>query len=194
MNLPKLCVISCACLALLGGDVAAATAPEKAAAAAGAGVLAPRQHDFMQWRFGLFLHFNMSTFSGSEWANGYENPDNFAPAKLDCGQWADAAKSAGMTYAVLTVKHTGGWCLWPSAYTTHGVQSLRNFRDGKGDLVREFADAFHARGLKVGFYYCFPGDYVGRYGNTLPAGQPDLHGLPPEAGEDLGGFIKKQLG
>lgn len=194
MNLPKLCIAYCGCLAMFVGGLSAATAHQALAATADAGVLAPRQRDFMQWRFGLFLHFNMSTFTGSEWANGYENPDGFAPAKLDCGQWADAAKAARMTYAILTVKHTGGWCLWPSAHTTHGIQSLRNFRGGKGDLVREFADAFRARGLKVGLYYCFPGDYSGQLGNTLPAGQPDLHGLPPEAAGDFVGFIKKQLG
>ena len=112
-----------------------------------------RQQDIATWRFGLFLHFNVSTFADSEWANGHEDPALFAPAKLDCGQWADAARAAGMTYAILTVKHTGGWCLWPSAHTRHGVQSFVNFRGGKGDLVREFVDAFRARGLKVGLYY-----------------------------------------
>jgi alpha-L-fucosidase len=142
---------------------------------------------------GLFLHFDMSTFADSEWASGYEDPELFAPAKLDCGQWADVAVAAGMKYAILTVKHTGGWCLWPSAYTKHGVQSFRHFREGKGDLVREFVEAFRARGIKVGLYYCFPGDYSGKYGNVLPAGKSDLHGLPPEAEGDYAGFIKKQL-
>jgi alpha-L-fucosidase len=94
---------------------------------------------------------------------------------------------------VLTVKHTGGWCLWPSATTTHGVQSFRNFRGGKADLVREFVDACRSRQLKVGLYYCLPGDYTGRFGNTLAPGQTDYHGLPPEAGSDRVGFIKRQL-
>ncbi len=163
------------------------------AAASEVATLHPRQRDFSTWRFGLLLHFNVSTFADSEWANGHEDPALFAPAKLDCGQWADAARAAGMSYAILTVKHTGGWCLWPSTHTKHGVQSFRNFRAGKGDLVREFTDACRARGLKVGLYYCFPGDYANRYGNVLPAGQPDLHGLPPEAAGDYVGFIKKQL-
>jgi alpha-L-fucosidase len=151
------------------------------------------QEEFAKWKFGLFLHFGMSTFTDSEWASGHEDPDAFAPAKLDCGQWADAAKAAGMRYAILTTKHTGGWCLWPSADTRHGVQSFRHFREGKGDLVREFVDAFRSRGLKVGLYYCFPGDFTGRHGNVLPAGKPDLHGLPPEAAGDYAGFMKKQL-
>ena len=106
--------------------------------------------DFLSWKFGLFLHFNIATFNDQEWANGYEDPATFAPDKLDCGQWADAAKAAGMQYAVLTVKHTGGCPLWDSQHTTHDVTAFKNFKDGKGDVVREFVDAFRARGIKVG--------------------------------------------
>ena len=47
----------------------------------------------------------MATFADREWATGYEDPLLFTPTKLDCGQWADAAKAAGMKYAVLTAKH-----------------------------------------------------------------------------------------
>ncbi len=151
------------------------------------------QEEFLQWKFGLFLHFNVATFNNQEWANGYEDPATFAPDKLDCGQWADAAKAAGMNYAVLTVKHTGGWCLWDSQHTTHDATAFANYKQGKGDIVREFVEAFRARGLKVGFYYCAPGNYDGRWGNTLPEGKPSLHGLPPEAAGDYTGFMKKQF-
>jgi len=151
------------------------------------------QEEFLTWKFGMFLHFNVATFTEREWANGYEDPATFVPDKLDCRQWADAARAAGMKYAVLTVKHTGGWCLWDSQHTTHDITAFTNYKKGKGDIVREFVDAFRARGMKVGFYYCFPGDYTGKYGNVLPAGKPDLHGLPPEAAGDYAGFIKKQL-
>lgn len=151
--------------------------------------------DFLKLGFGLFLHFNVATFADREWATGYEDPAIFNPAKLDCRQWALAAQSAGMKYAVLTVKHTGGWCLWDSRHTTHDVSAFRNFRGGKGDLVREFVDAFRAKGLKVGFYYCFPGDFAlhKSLGHGIPAGKTDLHGLPPEAAGDYVGFMKKQL-
>lgn len=156
--------------------------------------LAERQQEFLSWRFGLFLHFNMGTFANLEWAGGYEEPAMFNPTKLDCRQWAKAAAAAGMKYAVLTVKHTDGFCLWDSKYTTRDIASAKAFKDGKGDVVREFVDAFRARGLKVGFYYCFPGNYMNSsWGTNLPAGKPDLHGLPPEAQGDYVGFIHKQL-
>jgi len=157
-------------------------------------VTAAAQQAFLKLRFGMFLHFNMATYIDREWANGYEDPGLFKPAKLDCGQWADLARAAGMKYAVLTVKHTGGWCLWDSKHTTHDVTSFTNYKAGKGDIVREFVDAFRARGLRIGFYYCLPGSFsLPGHGNLVPDGKRDLHGLPPEAAGDYVGLIKKQL-
>ena len=117
----------------------------------------------------MFIHFNMATFNNRQWATGTEDPATFAPSKLDCGQWLDAAEAAGMKYAVLTVKHTGGWCLWDSKHTERTIsRSFRNFRNGQGDLVREFVDACRKRGIKVGLYYCLPGDFAKRH---LPNGR-----------------------
>jgi alpha-L-fucosidase len=152
------------------------------------------RNEFLNWEFGMFIHFNMATFNECEWANGYEDPASFSPDKLDCNQWAEVASAAGMKYAVLTVKHTGGWCLWDSKHTTsHDVTAFNNYKNGQGDIVREYIDAFRKRGIKIGLYYCFPGDFTGRNGNVLPEGETDLHGLPPEAQGDYAEFIKKQL-
>jgi alpha-L-fucosidase len=182
-----------ALVALIAGGRLAAS-DQTGTPAAAAGDLSAEQRDFMQWRFGMFLHFNLGTFADLDWAGGYEDPALFAPAKLDCGQWADEAKAAGMTYLVLTVKHTEGIALYDSAYTTHDITRFRNFRGGRGDIVREFVAACRSRGLKIGFYYCFPGDYAdAAHRNAPPPGQPDLHGLPPEAQGDYVGFMQKQL-
>ena len=156
--------------------------------------LTAEQRAFMSWKFGLFIHFNLGTFADLDWAGGYEDPALFNPRKLDCGQWADEAKAAGMTYLVLTVKHTEGIALYDSALTTHDITKFKNFRQGRGDIVREFVGACRSRGLKVGLYYCFPGDYSDvAHKNAPPPGQPNLHGLPPEAIGDYTGFMKKQL-
>lgn len=155
--------------------------------------LARLQEESLSWKFGLFLHFNIATFNNAEWANGYEDPLSFAPKSLDCGQWADAAKAAGMKYAVLTVKHTEGYPLWDSSHTTHDITAFKNYKDGKGDIVREFVDAFRKRGIKIGFYYCAPGRFDNQFGNTLPDGKASLQGLPAEAAGDLHGFVKKQF-
>lgn len=104
------------------------------------------RENFLGWGFGMFIHFNMATFNERDWANGHEDPATFAPDRLDCSQWADAAAAAGMKYAVLTVKHTGGWYLWDSKHTdSHDTTAYKNIRNGKGDIVREFVDAFRAR-------------------------------------------------
>ena len=152
-----------------------------------------KQKEFAGWKYGMFLHFNVGTFVDKEWATGYEDPLLFNPDKLDCRQWAKVVKSAGMNYAVLTVKHTGGWCLWDSKYTTHDITAFKNFRNGKGDIVREFVDACRNEKIKVGLYYCLPGDFSTRFGNSLKTNQKDLHGLPPEAEGDFEGFIEKQI-
>ncbi|HEY4302645.1 MAG TPA: alpha-L-fucosidase [Candidatus Didemnitutus sp.] len=164
------------------------------AADAGPPPLDAAQRDFMTWRFGMFVHFHLGTYADLDWAGGYEDPALFNPRRLNCGEWADEAKAAGMTYMVFTVKHTEGMTLYDSALTTHDSTKFRNFRDGKSDIVREFVDACRSRGLKVGLYYCFPGDYSDvAHHNAPPPGQPDLHGLPPEARGDYSGFMKKQL-
>jgi alpha-L-fucosidase len=99
-----------------------------------------------------------------------------------------------MTYLVLTVKHTEGIALYDSAVTTHDITKFKNFRNGQGDIVQEFVSACRSRGLKVGLYYCFPGDYSDDiHRNAPPPGKPNLHGLPPEAAGDYVGFMKKQL-
>jgi alpha-L-fucosidase len=107
------------------------------------------QKRFVDWRFGMFLHFNMGTFHDREWVDPGQDPMSFAPTALDCGQWADAAVAAGMRFAVLTAKHHDGFCLWPSRYTDYDVMSS-GYRH---DIVREYVDAFRARGVTPCLYF-----------------------------------------
>ena len=99
----------------------------------------------------LFVHFTINTFTDREWGDGTEDPRLFAPARLDAGQWARAAKARGFRNMILTAKHHDGFCLWPSRHTDHSVRRSP-WRDGRGDLVREFVDAARTEGLGVGLY------------------------------------------
>jgi alpha-L-fucosidase len=113
----------------------------------------------LEWQrdeLALFLHFGVNTFTDREWGDGKENPSIFAPTALDARQWARAAKVAGFRMMILTAKHHDGFCLWPTATTTHSVKSSP-FRGGNGDVVREMVDACRAENLKVGLY-CSPWD------------------------------------
>ena len=67
------------------------------------------QQAFVDLRFGMFIHFNMPTFCPEDWPDPDASPELFNPTKLDCSQWAKAAKSAGMTYGCLTTKHHSGF-------------------------------------------------------------------------------------
>ena len=108
----------------------------------------------LEWQrdeLALFIHFGVNTFTDREWGDGKEDPAIFNPAKLDAAQWARTAKAAGARAMVLTAKHHDGFCLWPTATTKHSVVSSP-FRNGRGDVVREFVDACRAHQLKAGLY------------------------------------------
>ena len=107
------------------------------------------QQQFLDLRFGMFIHFNIPTFGQSDWPDPNLSPIVFNPTKLDCNQWADAAISAGMTYGCLTTKHHSGFCIWPTKTTDYNVMNS----PFKRDVVKEYVEAFLKKGLKVFLYY-----------------------------------------
>src|SRR5579863_9703710 len=102
------------------------------------------QQQFVDLRFGMFIHFNIPTFMNQDWADPDASPALFHPGRLDCTQWAQAAKSAHMSYGCLTTKHHSGFCIWNTKTTDYNVMNSPL----KRDVVREFAEAFRAQGLK----------------------------------------------
>jgi len=113
-----------------------------------------RQLEYQDWELGLFLHFGIRTFyeGHRDWDGKPMTASGFNPKGLDCGQWAKTAAAAGVKYAVLTAKHHDGFALWPSRYTDYSVANTP-WKNGKGDVVREYVEACRLYGVKVGLYY-----------------------------------------
>lgn len=112
------------------------------------------QLEFLSWEMGAFFHFGIRTFyeGHKDWDLQDMPQEGFNPTSLDCNQWISTIKQAGMKYAVLVCKHHDGFANWPSAYTEYSVKNTP-WKDGKGDVVREFVSACRRYDIKVGLYY-----------------------------------------
>lgn len=135
----------------------------------------PTTKERMKWwreaRFGMFIHWDMSSVAGTEisWSrlgpkpldifnapagavcdSSYDNLyKRFNPTKFNAAQWVSIAKNAGMKYLVFTAKHHGGFCMWDTKYTDY---SIMNTSYGK-DVIKELSAECHKAGIRFGLYY-----------------------------------------
>lgn len=111
-----------------------------------------RQLEWYDREMIAFFHFGINTFENFvNEGDGRASAAIFNPTQLDCIQWMETLKNAGIPAAILTAKHADGFCLWPSKYTDYCVKNSA-WKNGKGDVVREFTDACEETGIKAGIY------------------------------------------
>jgi alpha-L-fucosidase len=114
--------------------------------------------EFMDKRFGMFIHWGPVTLRGTEigWSRGEQVPtteyDNlykeFNPVLFNAGAWVKAAKDAGMKYLTITAKHHDGFCLWPTAASDYTIMH----GPFKRDIVGELAGACKKQGISFCIY------------------------------------------
>lgn len=129
----------------------------------------PNQTAWMRIERTFFIHFGPNTFRHVEWGNGQEDPSVFNPTAFDAEQWISAIKDTGGKMVVLVCKHHDGLCLWPTRYTNHSVVSSP-WLGGKGDVVKDVANACHKYGIKLGVYLSPADLYQLRTNPKNPAG------------------------
>lgn len=122
-----------------------------------------RQIEWYHREMIAFFHFGMNTFTNDNEGDGTAKPEMFNPTALDCNQWMDVLKRAGIPAAILVAKHADGFCNWPSKHTNYSVKNS-NWKDGKGDVVKEFIDACKAAGIKAAIYLGPHDRHDSRYG------------------------------
>ncbi len=128
--------------------------------------------DHMKWwgeaRFGMFIHWGLYAIPArGEWVMYVEDipkdeyaklADRFDPTEYRPAEWVALAQDAGMKYMVLTTRHHDGFCLFDSEVSDFSAPKTACGRD----LIAEYAEACHAAGMRMGFYYSwedwrFPG-------------------------------------
>jgi alpha-L-fucosidase len=141
-------------------------------------------------RFGMFIHYNMNTYKPG-WGENRVAPSTFAPPSGDChaftDQWAKAAKSAGMKFAVLTTKHHDGFSIWPSkavppSTSPYGTTPYTIAQSGVPtmDVVKCYVDSFRAQGLEPDLYFSIwdPNNGIGsQAGHNTDPGNVDWNAV-----------------
>ncbi|MGI4729977.1 MAG: alpha-L-fucosidase, partial [Janthinobacterium lividum] len=115
-----------------------------------------RQLNWHEMEMYCIIHFGVDTYTDKEWGFGDENPAIFNPKQFNAEQIVGAAKAGGFKGVVIVAKHHDGLCLWPTKTTEHNI-SQTSWKNGKGDMVKEYQLACQKVGMQMGLY-CSPWD------------------------------------
>lgn len=108
----------------------------------------------VQWQrmeFYAFIHFGLNTYTNREWGYGDENPKLFNPKNFNAQKIVKTFKEGGMKGMIYTAKHHDGFCAWQTKSTEHSIKQSP-WKNGRGDIVKEFAEACEKEEIKFGTY------------------------------------------
>lgn len=100
-------------------------------------------------RFGMFICWSYSTFSGKEWTGEPHDVSFFKATSCNTDQWAKTAKEAGMNYILFLTKHHDGFCLWDTNTTELKVTNAPL----KRDVLKELRASCDKYGIKLALYF-----------------------------------------
>lgn len=92
-------------------------------------------------------------------ASGYRNTNTILnPVKFDPQKWARAIKGSGAKYAIFSMKHHDGFCMYDSKFTEFKItgKDCPFSSNPKANVGREVLNECRREGLKVGAYFSKP--------------------------------------
>ncbi|MGL4942963.1 MAG: alpha-L-fucosidase [Thermoguttaceae bacterium] len=127
-----------------------------------------RTEELKNLRWGTFICWSFSTFSGKEWTSDPHGPDLFNATGCDTDQWCKTMKEAEMGYVLFLTKHHDGFCLWDTATTELKVTNSPLKRDVLADLKKS-CDKY---GIKLALYFS-EGDWTWKGSQLGSKGGPN---------------------
>lgn len=115
------------------------------------------QLDWQNAELVAVFHYDLHVFDGKPYNQAKNRitpiPDYniFNPVNLDTDQWIKAAKDAGFKMAILTATHETGFALYQSDVNPYSLKAVE-WREGKGDIVRDFVNSCRKYGIAPGIY------------------------------------------
>jgi alpha-L-fucosidase len=146
-------------------------------------------NEFMDQRFGMFIHWGPVTLRGTEigWSRNHQVAQNdydslykeFNPHFFNADEWVKTARDAGMKYLTITAKHHDGFCLWPTKFTSYNIMNSPY----KKDVVGALANACKKYNIKFCIYYTVLDWYDQRY-------PVHNNGKPSDPNPDMPKFVQ----
>ncbi len=109
-----------------------------------------RADQIKELKFGMFICWSFSTFSGMEWTPTLDKDASYFKATgCDTDQWCKVARDAGMNYILFLSKHHDGFCLWDTQTTDKKVTNSPLATD----VLKQLRKSCDKYGVKLALYF-----------------------------------------